>query len=70
LLCHGTVCVVGKMRDLILQLSKSSIYSTKPIEPANFTLQLGDRCKNFWRRSSQPLRKPVQPTTRQPERRE
>jgi hypothetical protein len=32
LLCHGTVCVVGKMRDLILQLSKSSIYSTKPTE--------------------------------------
>ncbi|MDC7932746.1 ISAs1 family transposase, partial [Escherichia coli] len=32
LLCHGTVCVVGKMRDLILQLSKSSIYSTKPFE--------------------------------------
>ena len=30
LLCHGTVCVVGKMRDQILQLSKSSIYSTKP----------------------------------------
>ncbi|MBP0671767.1 hypothetical protein J8J06_27100, partial [Klebsiella pneumoniae] len=30
LLCHGTVCVVGKMRDRILQLSKSSIYSTKP----------------------------------------
>ncbi|MEZ3984768.1 hypothetical protein QQX85_27955, partial [Klebsiella variicola] len=27
-----TVCVVGKMRDLILQLSKSSIYSTKPDE--------------------------------------
>ncbi|RGC91706.1 PTS fructose IIA subunit, partial [Klebsiella pneumoniae] len=27
---HGTVCVVGKMRDLILQLSKSSIYSTNP----------------------------------------
>ncbi|MEZ3981428.1 hypothetical protein QQX85_10545, partial [Klebsiella variicola] len=27
----GTVCVVGKMRDLILQLSKSSIYSTKPL---------------------------------------
>ncbi|MEH5072089.1 hypothetical protein PO435_22165, partial [Escherichia coli] len=27
----GTVCVVGKIRDLILQLSKSSIYSTKPI---------------------------------------
>ncbi|MBY8679361.1 hypothetical protein KOI73_19305, partial [Escherichia coli] len=33
LLCHGTVCVVGKMRDLILQLSKSSIYSTKPRYP-------------------------------------
>ncbi|MGR9874931.1 hypothetical protein ACUOHQ_21755, partial [Escherichia coli] len=32
LLCHGTVCVVGKIRDLILQLSKSSIYSTKPLE--------------------------------------
>ena len=31
LLCLGTVCVVGKMRDLILQLSKSSIYSTKPL---------------------------------------
>ncbi|MGT5645745.1 hypothetical protein ACRW4E_09540, partial [Escherichia coli] len=30
LLCHGMVCVVGRMRDLILQLSKSSIYSTKP----------------------------------------
>ncbi|ROD48361.1 hypothetical protein C4Z12_009495, partial [Klebsiella pneumoniae subsp. pneumoniae] len=28
----GTVCVVGKMRDLILQLSKSSIYSTKPLQ--------------------------------------
>ncbi|WP_251287523.1 YfaZ family outer membrane protein, partial [Escherichia coli] len=28
----GTVCVVGKIRDLILQLSKSSIYSTKPDE--------------------------------------
>ncbi|KMI14665.1 hypothetical protein SM85_01879 [Klebsiella variicola] len=26
------VCVVGRMRDLILQLSKSSIYSTKPVE--------------------------------------
>ncbi|MEQ5331032.1 hypothetical protein ABN272_20770, partial [Escherichia coli] len=27
----GMVCVVGRMRDLILQLSKSSIYSTKPM---------------------------------------
>ncbi|WP_341275638.1 DUF6911 family protein, partial [Enterobacter roggenkampii] len=32
LLCHGMVCVVGRMRDLILQLSKSSIYSTKPVD--------------------------------------
>ena len=32
LLCHGTVGVVGRMRDLILQLSKSSIYSTKPFD--------------------------------------
>ncbi|MFM8058406.1 hypothetical protein PU646_26595, partial [Klebsiella pneumoniae] len=36
LLCHGMVCVVGRMRDLILQLSKSSIYSTKP--PSGNTL--------------------------------
>ncbi|MER1349849.1 hypothetical protein KJR81_25265, partial [Klebsiella pneumoniae] len=35
LLCHGTVCVVGKIRDLILQLSKSSIYSTKPANAHN-----------------------------------
>ncbi len=35
MLCHGTVCVVGKIRDLILQLSKSSIYSTKPIIDLN-----------------------------------
>ncbi|ELL7129916.1 DNA-binding transcriptional activator TdcR [Escherichia coli] len=27
---HIFSCVVGKIRDLILQLSKSSIYSTKP----------------------------------------
>ncbi len=38
LLCHGTVCVVGKMRDLILQLSKSSIYSTKPHNTRKFIL--------------------------------
>ncbi|RDT40955.1 hypothetical protein DXF86_12615, partial [Citrobacter freundii] len=37
LLCHGTVCVVGKMCDLILQLSKSSIYSTKPLVTATAT---------------------------------
>lgn len=30
MLCHGPVCVVGRMRDLILPFSKSSIYSTKP----------------------------------------
>ncbi|MEJ1700707.1 hypothetical protein SMA70_23235, partial [Escherichia coli] len=40
LLCHGMVCVVGRMRDLILQLSKSSIYSTKPLFTA--TLQAAD----------------------------
>jgi len=31
LLCHGTACIIRIMRDLILQLSKSSIYSTKSI---------------------------------------
>ncbi|MDC6745347.1 YrhA family protein, partial [Escherichia coli] len=31
------VCVVGRMRDLILQLSKSSIYSTKPNQPDYLT---------------------------------
>ena len=40
LLCHGMVCVVGRIRDLILQLSKSSIYSTKPLET-------GRRIKNL-----------------------
>ncbi|MCD9678399.1 hypothetical protein LVT04_26530, partial [Klebsiella pneumoniae] len=35
----GTVCVVGKMRDLILQLSKSSIYSTKPMRSTNDTIR-------------------------------
>ncbi|WP_369152541.1 hypothetical protein [Klebsiella variicola] len=46
MLCHGTVCVVGKMRDLILQLSKSSIYSTKP----------------FYTHSGQSIRKPADKT--------
>ena len=32
------VCVVGRMRDLILQLSKSSIYSTKPFEEVKFAI--------------------------------
>ncbi|MDZ2586802.1 hypothetical protein M1890_23185, partial [Klebsiella pneumoniae] len=41
LLCHGTVCVVGKMRDLILQLSKSSIYSTKPLSDLRQLKSLG-----------------------------
>ncbi len=41
LLCHGTVCVVGKMRDLILQLSKSSIYSTKPVRQRGFVIATG-----------------------------
>ncbi|ECI5178098.1 hypothetical protein DRA14_24880 [Salmonella enterica subsp. enterica] len=33
------VCVVGRMRDLILQLSKSSIYSTKPDKKINKTIR-------------------------------
>ncbi|MCK6748800.1 hypothetical protein L8T16_17330, partial [Enterobacter cloacae] len=40
LLCHGTVCVVGKMRDLILQLSKSSIYSTKPPDGCSYPWEI------------------------------
>ncbi|MDK5705969.1 hypothetical protein, partial [Serratia nevei] len=43
LLCHGTVCVVGKMRDLILQLSKSSIYSTKPKNRSDVLLNHSDK---------------------------
>ncbi|MCB7595286.1 IS66 family insertion sequence element accessory protein TnpB, partial [Klebsiella pneumoniae] len=43
LLCHGMVCVVGRMRDLILQLSKSSIYSTKPFRGRN-----GSQVKLLW----------------------
>ncbi|MCP6165831.1 hypothetical protein NL404_19225, partial [Klebsiella pneumoniae] len=39
-----TVCVVGKMRDLILQLSKSSIYSTKPTNRSKSLPGLGDFC--------------------------
>ncbi|GAA6609027.1 hypothetical protein nublan015_46550 [Klebsiella pneumoniae] len=31
------------MRDLILQLSKSSIYSTKPIEACRLRLREGDK---------------------------
>ncbi|MGC4564942.1 hypothetical protein ACPXBH_23220, partial [Enterobacter hormaechei] len=37
----GTVCVVGKIRDLILQLSKSSIYSTKPKQTINMHKTMG-----------------------------
>ncbi|MEB1167078.1 hypothetical protein VC921_26210, partial [Citrobacter freundii] len=43
------VCVVGRMRDLILQLSKSSIYSTKPtgerVELSNNTKALYARMR-------------------------
>ncbi|MBN3543555.1 hypothetical protein JTP46_25800, partial [Escherichia coli] len=42
LLCHGTVCVVGKIRDLILQLSKSSIYSTKPFHASTERVGVGE----------------------------
>ena len=31
LLCHGTACIIRMIRVLILLLSKSSIYSTKPL---------------------------------------
>ncbi|WP_142277010.1 hypothetical protein [Klebsiella quasipneumoniae] len=55
MLCHGTVCVVGKIRDLILQLSKSSIYSTKPPEAKEYfnqaievTNKLGDENLSRW----------------------
>ncbi|MFW3765579.1 hypothetical protein ACKLKM_23020, partial [Klebsiella pneumoniae] len=59
LLCHGTVCVVGKMRDLILQLSKSSIYSTKPKmslnnDPVYSVLTVGDQL--LWG-AAEPLRR-------------
>lgn len=33
LLCHSSACVIRMMRDLILPLGKSSIYSTKPYKP-------------------------------------
>ncbi|MCD9735949.1 hypothetical protein LVR06_25325, partial [Klebsiella pneumoniae] len=36
----GMVCVVGRMRDLILQLSKSSIYSTKPVHACHISYLL------------------------------
>ncbi|RZX21572.1 hypothetical protein EXX00_25175, partial [Escherichia coli] len=41
-----TVCVVGKIRDLILQLSKSSIYSTKPCCTTKTHNQCG-KCRSF-----------------------
>ncbi|MGR9969508.1 hypothetical protein ACUOIB_21485, partial [Escherichia coli] len=50
LLCHGMVCVVGRMRDLILQLSKSSIYSTKPSETSILAMAVSSYRKIllFW----------------------
>ncbi|MEK8544452.1 hypothetical protein P2R98_24720, partial [Escherichia coli] len=42
-----TVCVVGKMRDLILQLSKSSIYSTKPISVAMIVIARQKICMAY-----------------------
>ncbi|MBY0594877.1 hypothetical protein K5R89_27120, partial [Klebsiella sp. TF21-TM] len=47
----GMVCVVGRMRDLILQLSKSSIYSTKPRNPEgdkNVIVQSRDKQRRFF----------------------
>ncbi|PUJ23827.1 hypothetical protein DBP74_26505, partial [Salmonella enterica subsp. enterica serovar 4,[5],12:i:-] len=57
LLCHGTVCVVGKIRDLILQLSKSSIYSTKPCgrqRHHNFEHQITGFSDSLYRLQSHP----------------
>ncbi|WP_213734412.1 hypothetical protein, partial [Citrobacter freundii] len=56
-----TVCVVGKMRDLILQLSKSSIYSTKPYaEYAEFDTELLTREKSYQAELSQVAGEAVQ----------
>ncbi|MDV1296308.1 family 1 glycosylhydrolase, partial [Citrobacter freundii] len=43
----GTVCVVGKIRDLILQLSKSSIYSTKPLKWLHKGISEGCNCLGY-----------------------
>ncbi|MCK2836315.1 hypothetical protein MZF39_21770, partial [Escherichia coli] len=50
----GTVCVVGKMRDLILQLSKSSIYSTKPPKGEDKARELVNSYNNVYRLSLSP----------------
>ncbi|WP_458773762.1 hypothetical protein, partial [Citrobacter portucalensis] len=57
LLCHGMVCVVGRMRDLILQLSKSSIYSTKPHIDKKFTtiLSSGTHWIDSWQQINEQL---------------
>ncbi|MEZ3984979.1 LuxR C-terminal-related transcriptional regulator, partial [Klebsiella variicola] len=41
------VCVVGRMRDLILQLSKSSIYSTKPNHPYVIAIPMSESLENI-----------------------
>ncbi|MEH5846882.1 hypothetical protein PO647_24850, partial [Klebsiella pneumoniae] len=53
-----TVCVVGKMRDLILQLSKSSIYSTKPGDGNNVFGEKMFRIENNYERRKE-VRIPV-----------
>ncbi|MEP9066072.1 hypothetical protein ABKU14_21615, partial [Enterobacter roggenkampii] len=61
LLCHGTVCVVGKIRDLILQLSKSSIYSTKPSPSqkcVGVDISLLVNVKILWSSMSYPISQP------------
>ncbi len=41
LLCHGMVCVVGRMRDLILQLSKKfDLFNKAPTELKNIFSQI------------------------------
>ncbi|EEB4898036.1 hypothetical protein Z592_17820 [Salmonella enterica subsp. enterica serovar Senftenberg] len=55
MLCHGTVCVVGKIRDLILQLSKSSIYSTKPSASKNSAISSSIFCEKYKQTKEQAL---------------
>lgn len=52
------VCVVGRMRDLILQLSKSSIYSTKPMKPCLLSLLLATAAIPVWAKQPVSLHSP------------
>ncbi|MDD1885404.1 M24 family metallopeptidase, partial [Klebsiella pneumoniae] len=56
----GTVCVVGKMRDLILQLSKSSIYSTKPYRTFGYGHSFGVLSHYYGREAGLELREDIE----------